>query len=64
MVLLASPIVSVFAPSAVAPARVIESMTLAAAMLSVPLLATPELAAMVPVASSASVPAEIVVAPV
>ena len=62
--LLASPIVSV-PPSVVAPAPVIESIVLAAAIVNVPAFATPELAAIVPVASRASVlPALIVVAPV
>ena len=52
------------APSTVAPPPVIESIVLAAAMLKVPALATLELAAIVPVALSANVPAVIVVAPV
>ena len=64
LVLLASPIVSVLAPSAVDPAPDIESIVLAAAIVKFPALATPELAAMVPVALSASVPALMVVKPV
>ena len=64
-VLLASPIVSVFAPRSAPPAPVIESMVLAAAIVNVPAFATPELAAIVPVALSVSVlPAPIVVTPV
>ena len=47
----------------VAPPPVSESMVLDAAMVKVPALTTPELASMVPVASSARVPALIVVAP-
>ena len=64
LVLLPSPIVRMFAPSTAVPAPVIESMVVAAAMLIEPLLATPELAAIVPVALSAIVPALMVVAPV
>ena len=62
--MLASPMVSVLAPSAVVPAPVIESIVLAAAMEKLPALATPKLAAIVPVAFSASVPALMLVAPV
>ena len=51
-------------PSVMAPAPVSESIVLSAAMVNVPAFATPELAAIVPVAFNASVPALMVVAPV
>ena len=62
--LLASPMVSVLAPSIVVPAPVIESMVLLPAIDRVPALVTPELPAMLPTPKARVLPEPIVVTPV